>query len=84
MPESAAPAGARLRFNEAERRHLLASPRLGPTVVQRLEQSGIASIETLRALGVDRVVEALCQQGHNRAWMNRRRALLRAIEDFSN
>lgn len=83
MPESAGLGGACLRFNEAERRHLLASPRLGPTVVQRLEQFGIASIETLRTVGVDKVVEALCQQGHDRAWMNRRRALLRAIEDFS-
>jgi hypothetical protein len=83
MRELAGPDGACLRFSEAERRHLLASPRLGPTVVERLEQFGIASIETLRTLGVDTVVETLCQQGHHRAWMNRKRALLRAVEAFS-
>ena len=83
MLEVAGPRTTSLRFNEAERRHLLASPRLGPRVVQRLEQFGIASIETLRTVGVDSVVEALCQQGQDRAWMNRRRALRRTIEEFS-
>lgn len=71
-----------VRFNERERRHLLASPRLGPVVVGRLEHSGIASIDAMRTLGVDAVVEALCQARHNKASLNRRRALLRAIDLF--
>lgn len=71
-----------LKFNERERRHLLASPGLGPVVVERLEQSGIASIATLRTLGVDAVVESMCQPGQNMAWFNRRRALLRAVSQF--
>jgi hypothetical protein len=71
-----------LQFNRLERRHLLSSPGLGPVVVDRLERSGIASIERLRILGVDAVVESMCQPGHNRAWFNRRRALLRAVDQF--
>lgn len=70
------------QFNERERRHLLASPGLGPVVVERLEQSGIASIDSLRTLGVDAVVESLCRPGQNQAWRNRRRALLRAVSQF--
>lgn len=71
-----------MRFNERERRHLLSTRGLGPTVVQRLEQSGIVSIDTLRTRGVDSVVAAMCQPGHNKAWLNRRRALLRAINQI--
>lgn len=70
------------KFNEHERRHLLSSPGLGPVVVERLEQSGIASIATLQALGVDAVVESMCQPGQNMAWFNRRRALLRAVSQY--
>jgi hypothetical protein len=71
-----------LRFNERERRYLLASRGLGPVVVGRLEQFGIASIDTMRALGVDAVVQTLCDPSHNGAWLNRRRALLQAINLF--
>lgn len=70
------------KFNARERRHLLSSPGLGPIVVERLEQSGIASIDTLRTLGVDVVVASMCQPGQNMAWFNRRRALLRAVSQF--
>lgn len=71
-----------LRFVARERRHLLASPRLGPGVVGRLEQFGITSIDTMRSMGVDAVVRALCEPGHNKAMLNRRRALLQAVNTF--
>lgn len=71
-------AGA-LRFSPPERRFLLMTPGIGPLVVERLEQSGIHSIDTLQSKGIDAVVESICQPGHNRAWFNRRRALLRAV-----
>ncbi len=69
-----------LRFNACERRHLLHSPRLGPVVVARLEQFGIVSIDTMRSMGVDAVIGALSEPGHNNALLNRRRALLQAIK----
>lgn len=75
-------ARADTKFNERERRHLLSSPGLGPIVVERLEQSGIASIAALQTLGVDAVVDAMCQPGQNMAWFNRRRALLRAVNRY--
>jgi hypothetical protein len=71
------------RFSEIERLHLLRSPGLGPLVVRRLEDSGIASIATLRRMGADVVVLAMCQPGTNLAWFNRRRALQRAIDSYS-
>lgn len=73
---------AEARFHEPERRHLLTSPGLGPVVVERLEQAGIASIAALRQLGVDTVVGRMCQPGTNLAWRNRRKALLRAVSSF--
>lgn len=44
----------------------LNSPGLGPTVMDRLEQSGIASIETLRTRGVHTAVEAMASPGTTR------------------
>lgn len=70
------------RFNDIERNHLLRSPGLGPLVVQRLEELGIASMATLRRMGADVVVLAMCQPGTNLAWCNRRRALRRAIDTY--
>lgn len=69
-------------FNERERRHLLASPRLGPALVGRLEQFGITSIDAMRSMGVDAILRALSEPGHNKALLNRRRALLRAIQHY--
>lgn len=66
-------------FNEHERRLLLATPGLGPVVVQRLEGAGVTSLAALRQRGVDRVVDQLCQAAGNAAWRNRRRALARAL-----
>jgi hypothetical protein len=71
-----------LQFNERERRHLLSSPGLGPVVVERLERSGIVSIDKLRSMGVDAAVDSICRPEHNRALFNRRRALLRAVDQY--
>jgi len=74
----------RMGFNETERRHLLTSPGLGPVVVQRLEDAGVISMASLRRMGVDAVVLAMCQPGTNLAWCNRRRALRRALETYGH
>jgi hypothetical protein len=68
------------RFAEPERRHLLHSPGLGAGVVQRLEQAGITSIAALRRLGVDVFVARMCAAAGTQAWLNRRRALQRAVD----
>jgi len=67
------------QFPAAERQWLLTLPRIGPTVVERLEQAGYRSLEHLRAAGPDAVVEAVCRQVGSRAWGNRRRALAQAL-----
>lgn len=67
------------QFPAAERQWLLNLPRIGPTVVDRLEQAGYGSLDHLRAAGPDAVVEAVCRQVGSRAWGNRRRALTQAL-----
>jgi hypothetical protein len=71
-----------VRFSDAERRHLLAQPGLGPVVVQRLESAGVGSLDALRQRGVDRVIDLLCRSGGSVAWRNRRRALARAVASY--
>jgi len=71
-------------FAEPERRHLLTSRGLGPLVVQRLEEAGMASIAALRHVGVDAVVLAMCRPGTNLAWRNRRRALRSALDTYGH
>jgi hypothetical protein len=68
-----------MRFAPGERRLLLSAPRIGPTVVRRLEAQGIASLQELRHQGVDRVVDQVCAQIGTRAWTNRRGALMAAL-----
>ena len=66
-------------FPPAERKLLLSTPRIGPSVVARLESMGIDSLGELRRLGVDRVVQSVCDGAGNSAWANRRNALLQAL-----
>ena len=76
-PATSAPPAA--RFSEAERRLLLAQPRIGPGVVARLEALGIGSLDALQRHGIDLVVHAVCtHQGHI-SWANRRRPLAQAL-----
>ena len=46
-----------MSFREHERRILLAQPGIGPTVIARIEATGIHSIDALRLTGVHLVVE---------------------------
>ena len=68
------------RFPDHERRQLLVQRGIGPTVLARLEEAGIASIHALRRLGVPQVVHQVCGDQGNPAWGNRQRALVRAVE----
>ncbi len=68
-----------MQFVPDERRVLLSTPGIGPTVVRRLEAQGIASLQDLRHQGVDRVVDQVCAQLGTRAWANRRSALIAAL-----
>jgi hypothetical protein len=67
-------------FDPQDRARLLVLPQIGPQVIQRLEAAGYRSLADLRAAGIDRVVAAVCRQVGNRAWANRRKALLRALD----
>ncbi|MBP6901231.1 MAG: helix-hairpin-helix domain-containing protein [Burkholderiaceae bacterium] len=68
------------RFPAHERARLLAMPRIGPTVIQRLEQAGIASLARLQQIGVEAAVHAVCAQLGSVAWANRERALRSALD----
>jgi hypothetical protein len=72
----------RVLFSATERRQLLAAPRVGPGLVARLEQIGVASFEALCQRGVDDVIAEVCRAVGNQASLNRRRALIRALESF--
>lgn len=67
------------RFDPQDRARLLVLPQIGPQVIERLEAAGYCSLADMKAAGIDRVVAAVCRQLGNRAWENRRRALLRAM-----
>lgn len=66
-------------FSDHERRFLLSEPRIGPQVVERLEQAGYCSLERLREVGVQQVVLAICSTVGSVSWANRRRPLERAL-----
>jgi hypothetical protein len=68
-----------MAFTLDERRRLLATPRLGPVVIDRLELLGIDSFDKLRQVGVDAAVERVCQSLGSRAWANRRKPLALAL-----
>lgn len=63
---------------------LLSQPGLGPTVIARIEATGIHSIEALRLAGVHFVVEMVCLGLGTVAWSNRRSALARALERLAS
>ena len=67
------------RFPEAERRVLLGTAGIGERVVQRLEGAGFSSLKALREAGAARATEQVLQQLGQRAWLNRRRAIERAL-----
>lgn len=59
---------------------LLSLPRIGPTVVARIEAQGIASLSDLQRRGVEQVVDEVCRRMRTRAWVNRRSALAGALD----
>lgn len=67
------------RFCDSERVVLLRTPGLGPTVVSRLEAQGLSSLQAMRDMGVERVVEMVCQAVGSSAWKNRHTALVKAL-----
>lgn len=78
-PALAQPYVARGCFTSAERRLLLTTAGIGQGVIDRIECAGVHSLQQLRALGVDAMVERICDGVGNFAWRNRKRALLRAL-----
>ena len=67
------------RFCDPERLVLLRTPGLGPTVVSRLEAQGLSSLQAMRDMGVERVVEMVCLAVGSSAWKNRHAALVKAL-----
>jgi hypothetical protein len=72
---------ADVRFADGERRRLLNATGLGHGVVCRLERTGIHSLQQLQEVGVDSIVDQICEGVGNMAWRNRRRALARALAE---
>jgi hypothetical protein len=67
------------RFCDPERLVLLRTPGLGPTVVSRLEAQGLSSLQAMRDMGIERVVEMVCLAVGSSAWKNRHAALVKAL-----
>ena len=67
-------------FSPQERRLLLSTPGIGATVVGRLEAAGFASLRALREAGSAGVAERVQALVGQAAWLNRRRAIERAIQ----
>jgi len=66
-------------FASSERARLLATPGIGPTVIQRLEEAGLDSFEQLEHVGIDAAVRIVCSRVGTFAWANRAEPLRRAI-----
>jgi hypothetical protein len=66
-------------FVEVERQLLLGTPGISYGVVSRIERAGVCSIRELAEIGVDAVVDQICEGVGNLAWRNRKRALSRAL-----
>lgn len=69
----------RFGFSLTERQILLGTRGIGQGVIDRIETVGVHSLRQLRDLGVDTVVDRICDGVGNLAWRNRRRALQRAL-----
>jgi len=66
-------------FAPSERAVLLATPGIGPGVIDRLESAGIHTFEQMRTLGVSGTVHRVCEHLGSKAWANRQRALRKAL-----
>ena len=70
-----------MAFLVSERTKLLRAPRIGPAVVERLEQVGLDSFAKLRLLGVEKAIRIVCEHVGHSAWANRRTALMRVLQE---
>ena len=73
-----------MKFQDHERRMLLAQPGIGPMVIARIEATGIHSLDALQLAGVQLVVEKVCLGLGTVAWSNRSRALARALAHLAS
>jgi hypothetical protein len=82
-PEDVRQPTPRPAFRPEERKALLGTPGIGPVIVMRLEQAGLGSLDRLREVGTARAAGIVCTLQGSPAWMNRHRALARALEAAS-
>lgn len=71
-------------FSDVERRLLLTTRGIGLGVIDRIECAGVHSLAQLRDLGVDVIVDQICNGVGSYAWRNRKRALIRALAAVSD
>lgn len=76
---STSPRAQGVGFSVSERRLLLGTRGISHGVINRIERIGVQSLQQLRELGVDVVVNRICDGVGNFAWRNRQRALQRAL-----
>jgi len=68
-----------MSFTDTERALLLSIPRIGPSVVSRLEEVGIDSLASLRQTGLDCTIDSICSRIGSLGWANRRDPLSLAL-----
>ena len=71
-------------FSPEERRLLLVTPGIGEKVVDRIEAAGFTSLRAMREAGAAGVTDVVLSQVGHTAWLNRRRAIERAIQQVNN
>ena len=67
------------RFSPEDRRLLMSERGINAVVIARLEQAGYCSITQVVRVGVPVAVEDVCRLVGSAAWVNRRKALERAV-----
>lgn len=67
------------RFSPEDRQLLMSERGINAVVVARLEQAGYCSITQVVLAGVPAAVEDVCRLVGSDAWVNRRKALERAV-----
>jgi hypothetical protein len=67
-------------FRTEEREALLRARGIGPVILSRLEAAGLGSFERLLEVGAAGAAGMVCAQQGSPSWMNRQRALMRALE----
>jgi hypothetical protein len=68
------------QLQSEDRAHLLRTNGLGEGMVRLIEAAGYTSLQSMIRAGLERVLDDVCAQGGTRAYLNRRRALARALQ----